>query len=222
MLVKDFITEEIPVLKGYDTGDYALALMDKLKLKQLPVVSGSAYKALISEKELLAIDNTFLPLETLVGNSGNAPSIYPNRPVLDALAYIVRQQLSLIPVISEKKEYIGSVTLETLCKELSELCGAETPGSTIVLELKTTDYSLSDIARILESNRAHLISMLSTPHDGEGKIRLMLKTDLEDASPLVRSFERFNYTVLFHFMKHGMIDDMLQQRVNELFLYMNI
>lgn len=33
MLVKDFITKELPVLKSFDTGEYALALMDDFKLK---------------------------------------------------------------------------------------------------------------------------------------------------------------------------------------------
>ena len=38
----------------------------------------------------------------------------------------------------------------------------------------------------------------------------------------IRSFERFNYTVLYHFMEKGMVDDMLQQRMNELLHYMNM
>ena len=141
---------------------------------------------------------------------------------MDALAHIVRQQVSLLPVSNTKGEYLGVITLETLSKELSELCGAETAGSAIVLELRATDYALSDIVRILESNQAHLLSMLTKPQSETGKILLLLKIDLEDASPVIRSFERFNYTVLYYFMKQGMIDDMLQQRVNELFFYMNI
>ena len=138
------------------------------------------------------------------------------------MAHIVRYQVSLLPVSNTKGEYLGVITLETLCKELSELCGAETTGSAIVLELRATDYALSDIVRILESNQAHLLSMLTKPQSETGKILLLLKIDLEDASPVIRSFERFNYTVLYYFMKQGMIDDMLQQRVNELFFYMNI
>jgi len=39
MLVKDFITKELPVLKSFDTGEYALALMDDFKLKHLPLLS---------------------------------------------------------------------------------------------------------------------------------------------------------------------------------------
>lgn len=50
MLVKDFITKELPVLKSFDTGEYALALMDDFKLKHLPLLSEGIYRCLISEK----------------------------------------------------------------------------------------------------------------------------------------------------------------------------
>ena len=49
-----------------------------------------------------------------------------------------------------------------------------------------------------------------------------IKIDLEDVSPVIRSFERFNYTVLYYFMEKGMVDDLLQQRMEELVRYMNI
>ena len=55
MLVKDFITKELPVLKSFDTAEYALALMEDFKLKHLPLLSDSAYQCLVSEKDLLAL-----------------------------------------------------------------------------------------------------------------------------------------------------------------------
>ena len=46
--------------------------------------------------------------------------------------------------------------------------------------------------------------------------------DVYKRQPVIRSFERFNYTVLYHFMEKGMVDDMLRQRMNELLHYMNM
>ena len=49
MLVKDFITNEIPVLKYCDTVEYALNLMDELKVKQLPLVTGEGlYRGMVA------------------------------------------------------------------------------------------------------------------------------------------------------------------------------
>ena len=106
---------------------------------------------------------------------------------------------------------------------LSSSCeSAEAAGSVIVLEMLPQDYVLSDIARIVEANNAHVINLLHTIDGDTGRIVITLKIDLEDASPVIRSFERFNYTVLYHFMETGMVDEVLQRRMDELLYYMNM
>ena len=76
MLVKDFITKEFPVLKSFDTGEYALALMDDFKLKHLPLLNENVYRCLVSEKDLLA-----MPDPTATRRSGivftECPRRYP-------------------------------------------------------------------------------------------------------------------------------------------------
>ena len=211
MLVKDFITKEIPVLKSFDTAEYALALMEDFKLKHLPLLSDSAYQCLVSEKDLLALPD---PSATIGEPVLFAPAISENGHLHEALAMITRYGLSLLPVVSVDGTY--------LVDALSELCNAEAAGSVIVLEMMPQDYSLTDIARLVEANNAHVLNLLSHQDKDTGRLLITLKIDLEDASPVIRSFERFNYTVLYHFMEKGMVDDMLRQRMNELLHYMNM
>ncbi|WP_251967137.1 CBS domain-containing protein [Parabacteroides sp. AD58] len=222
MLVKDFITKEIPVLKSFDTGDYALTLMDDYKLKHLPVVSDDSfyYKGIISEKELLSYSD----LSVNIGNIylAESPSVRLETHLLEVLALITRNKLSLLPVISDQDIYEGVVTRERLVDVCADFCQADAPGSTIILEVSPTDYSVTDIARIIESNNAHILSLQTHPEDTNGQLLITLKIDAEDASAVIRSFERFNYTVVWHFMENGMVDDIFQQRMNELIHYMNI
>lgn len=219
MLVKDFITRELPVLKSFDTVAYALALMDDFKLKHLPLLDGHTYRSLVSEKDLLAMPDP----EAVIGEPVLfAPSVRENTHLHEALALITRYQLSLLPVVGPEDEYLGVVTRDRLIDVLAELCSAERAGSIIVLELMPQDYSLTDIARLVESNNAHVLNLLSYMDKDTGRLHLILKIDLEDASPVIRSFERFNYTVLYYFMEKGMVDDLLQQRMEELVRYMNI
>ncbi len=222
MLVKDFITKEIPVLKSFDTGDYALTLMDDYKLKHLPVVSDDSfyYKGIISEKELLSYSD----LSVNIGNIylAESPSVRLETHLLEVLALITRNKLSLLPVISDRDIYEGVVTRERLVDVCADFCQADAPGSTIILEVSPTDYSVTDIARIIESNNAHILSLQTHPEDTNGQLLITLKIDAEDASAVIRSFERFNYTVVWHFMENGMVDDIFQQRMNELIHYMNI
>lgn len=219
MLVKDFITKEPPVLKSFDTGEYALALMDDFKLKHLPLLSEGSYRCLVSEKDLLVMPDLSASLGEPVLF---APSVLENTHIHEALALITRYELSLLPVVTAEGEYRGAITREKLIDILSELCSAETAGSVFVLELMPQDYSLTDIARLIESNNAHILNLLSYTDKATGRLRLIIKIDLEDASPVIRSFERFNYTVLYYFMEKGIVDDLLQQRMEELLRYMNI
>ena len=208
MLVKDFITKEI-----------ALALMEDFKLKHLPLLSDSAYQCLVSEKDLLALPD---PSATIGEPVLFAPAISENRHLHEALAMITRYGLSLLPVVSVAGTYLGAIPPDRLVDALSELCNAEAAGSVIVLEMMPQDYSLTDIARLVEANNAHVLNLLSHQDKDTGRLLITLKIDLEDASPVIRSFERFNYTVLYHFMEKGMVDDMLRQRMNELLHYMNM
>ena len=185
MLVKDFITKEIPVLKSFDTAEYALALMEDFKLKHLPLLSDNAYQCLVSEKDLLALPD---PSATIGEPVLFAPAISENGHLHEALAMITRYGLSLLPVVSVDGTYLGAITRD----------------------------------RLVEANNAHVLNLLSHQDKDTGRLLITLKIDLEDASPVIRSFERFNYTVLYHFMEKGMVDDMLQQRMNELLHYMNM
>ena len=219
MLVKDFITKEFPVLKSFDTGEYALALMDDFKLKHLPLLNENMYRCLVSEKDLLAMPN---PAATIGDPVLLSPSVQENTHIHEAMALITLYQLSLLPVVNPEGEYLGAITRDKLIDILSELCSAEAAGSVFVLELMPQDYSLTDIARLIEANNAHVLNLLSYTDKDTGRLHLIIKIDLEDASPVIRSFERFNYTVLYYFMEKGMVDDLLQQRMEELVHYMNI
>lgn len=219
MLVKDFITKDIPVLKLSDTVEYGLALMDDFKLKHLPVLEGDAYRCLVSEKDLLAMPDSVAEIGCPVLFT---PAARENSHLHEALALLTRYGLSLLPVVTAQGAYAGVITREKLIDILAELCNADAAGSVIVLEMMPQDYALSDIARLVEANNAHVMSLLSHTDADTGRLLLTIKIDLEDASPVIRSFERFNYTVLYHFMEKGMVDDLLQQKMSELLYYMNM
>ena len=67
-------------------------------------------------------------------------------------------------------EYEGVVTREHLVDVCTDFFQADAPGSTIVLEVVPSDYSVTDIARIVESNNAHILSMQTHPEEKNGQL----------------------------------------------------
>ena len=217
--MKDFITKEFPVLKKTDTAQYALSVMDDLKVRHLPVVSDGIYCGLLSEKDVSALSRSTVTVNDLLLF---APGIGESGHLHEVLARMSRYGLTLLPVVSPENKYMGVITRDKVFEALAGLCNAEVSGSVIVLELFPRDYALSDIARIIEANNAHVLNLLSNTDKNIGRLILTIKIDVEDATPVVRSFERFNYTVLYHFMERGMADETLQHRIEELMYYMSM
>ncbi|MDR0750693.1 MAG: CBS domain-containing protein [Tannerellaceae bacterium] len=207
------------MLKSFDTGGYALSMMDELKVQHLPLVDDGVYESLLSEKDLQAMPDPSAPV---AGQTLFVPGIAEEGHLHEAIARMSRYRLTLLPAVDKEGKYAGVITRERLVDAVAEGCNAEAPGSVVMLEMWPQDYVLSDIARIIEANNAHLLNLLHSIERDTGRLRITVKIDLADATPVIRSFERFDYTVLCHFMEKGMADDVLLQRMDELLYYMNM
>lgn len=194
--------------------------MDDWKLKQLPVATETGFfQGLVDEKRLLELSRPTSSLEE-VGRLD--VSIGCGQSLHEAMHLLVQYGLTLLPVVTSSGDYLGAVTQESLLKELAGWIGADREGSVIVLDVDAKDYSLVELARLVESNNAHVLSVLTQVDPDTGRYHVALKIDLVDASPVLRCFERFHYTVSYHFMEHGVVDEQLRCRMSELLYYMNM
>jgi hypothetical protein len=98
----------------------------------------------------------------------------------------------------------------------------ETENSLLILEIPQKDYSLTEVARIVESNNAHVLSLSTLPISGGADILLSLKLDLHDLTAVLRSFERFNYKVVYFYMREGEVTDTQKERYDELMYYLEM
>lgn len=98
----------------------------------------------------------------------------------------------------------------------------ETENSLIILEIPFKDYTLTEIARIVESNNVHVMALSVMPVAGGADMLVSLKLDADDPSAVLRSFERFNYRVVYYFMRKGEVTDTQQERLDELMYYLEM
>ncbi|MFA6839024.1 MAG: hypothetical protein WCR12_09320 [Dysgonamonadaceae bacterium] len=98
----------------------------------------------------------------------------------------------------------------------------ETENSLVILEVPFQDYSLTEIARLIESNSAHVLNLTVMPIAGGATLLISIKLDVSDLSLVLRSFERNNLEVVYYFMREGEINDTQKDRLNELMYYLNM
>jgi acetoin utilization protein AcuB len=129
--------------------------------------------------------------------------------------------LSLIPVLNNENQYIGNITLKTIAAFFAQSAAVTDPGGIIVLELDQNNYSLAQIARIVEDNDTKILSLyIRTDKDSTG-LELTIKVNREDIRGILQSFARFNYSVKTTFQQSEFSEDM-RSRFDMLMNYINM
>jgi hypothetical protein len=89
------------------------------------------------------------------------------------------------------------ITLQQLMMRFASEYSFDEPGAIIVLELNKVDYSLTEISRIIESEKGTILSCLISQQREDSNILLVtLKINLQDIQYVKATFERFNYNIV--------------------------
>jgi acetoin utilization protein AcuB len=220
MIARQLITDIITPLKSSETGETALGMMDELRVSQLPIVDDEEFIGLISDTDILTLNN----FTETAGNHPLALSnayVMENQHIYDVIRIIAAMKLTLLPVLDEKKHYLGSITLSSLSHHLSGLMNLDNPGGIIILELNDKDYLLTEIAQIVESNDAKVLGMYITTFPDSTRMEVTLKINKIDVGPILQTFMRYNYIIKASFSEDTYTES-LKERYNELMNYLNI
>ena len=221
MVAKELISDVVPSLRTSNTGINALNWMDIFKVSHLPIVNDKEFLGLISETDIYALN---MPEEPL-GNhqlSLFRPYVSEYQHVFEIFELASRLKLSLVPVLDNRKNYLGSIIITDLLHMFAETTALKNPGGIIVLEINNNDYSLAQIAQIVEGNDAKILSTFITSHPNSTKLELTLKLNVTDLTSIHQTFNRYNYTILGSYMKHDEEEDLLEDRYNLLIKYLNM
>ena len=124
-------------------------------------------------------------------------------------------------VTQAELDYVGSITIDKLMNYFAEETDILQPGGIIVLEMNASDYSLTEIARIVESQNAHVIGLFVGREKESAQMEIIIKLDKTDVQNIVQSFERFNYTIKETFQESEYFHD-LKERYDSLMSYLNL
>jgi CBS domain-containing protein len=219
MIAKELISEEIVPLRTSDTGEDALAMMSDFHVRHLPIVNGTQLLGLISEDEIFEFDP-----EESVGSyklKMTHPFVYDRNHIYDIMRLLNEYKLSLIPVVDKNQTYLGVVTLEDLLKYFAESASFGEHGSVIVLTVNRFNYSLSQIARIVESENTVILNSFITSTPDSTELDITLKLNRSDISKILSSFRRFDYEVKASFSESEYIDS-LQEHYDSLMSYLSV
>jgi predicted transcriptional regulator len=198
MLTRELESQTLPYLHLADKVYQALQLMNDNHVTHLPIVDGDKYAGLISEDDLLQAENDNAELNTLQQSFANS-SVKGEEHFLKAVQVAAENGLSVVPVIGEDNELIGTVAYNDLLKHASEFMSLNEPGGLIVLEVESNQYSFNEISKLVETNDAQ-ITQLNTTNDAEtGLMQVTIRINKPEVSDIVATFQRYEYNVKYFF-----------------------
>ena len=128
--------------------------------------------------------------------------------------------LSVVPVLSEEKKYIGAISNRKLLYTIAKSSAVQSIGGVIVLEMNQNDYSMSEIASIIESNNAKILSSYITSVPDSTKMELTIKVSITELDVIISDLKRFEYKVMASYNDGNSKDDMME-RYESLMRYLN-
>ena len=221
MLAKDLISEIIPALKTSDTGQTALNWMEIFRISHLPIVNNQDFLGLISDADIYDMNKPDEP----IGNHRLTlfkPYVTTEQHLFEVIGLASRLKLSIIPVLGENNHYKGVITTSYLIRHLAGISSMDQPGGIIVLELLERDYSLSQIAQIIEGNNIKVLSMYITSPPDSTRLEVTLKVNSNDLSSVIRTFERYSYEVETLSASDDSLDRFYSERLDMLIKYLNM
>jgi len=219
MTAQQLISDSIIPLRTSETGGTALGIMNDFYVRHLPIVNDKQLLGLISEEDILEHD-----AHEPVGSyqlSLIRPYVKYNDHLYEILRLIAEYHLTLIPVVDEEENYIGLVTMEDVLQYFTRTASFSEPGSIVVLEMSRHDYQLSQIAQIVESENAAVLSAFITTNLDSIRIDVTLKINRQNIQNILATFERYEYEVKASFNEIEYLDS-LRDRYDSLMAYLNV
>jgi CBS domain-containing protein len=220
VLNKEIISASVPSLSPNDPVYQALDLMSDFHVSNLAIVADDKLIGIISENDLLNVVDEATPLSQLE-NVFSKVAVHSNAHFIEAVQKINEFNLSVIPVVDKDDEYLGSITASDLLQQLGKLAGISEPGGVIVLEMEQTNFSFSELSKLVETNDAQ-ITQLNSYTDPQSKIfYVTMKLNKFEIADVIATFQRYDYHVKYSFGEELYEND-LRSNYDHLMNYLNI
>lgn len=221
MQAYEFINNLIPPLKLSDKAGMALAWMEEIRTDSLPVADQGRFLGFIGDEVIFELNDPEQLIGTIELEAG-ACWVYSDKHIYDVLRVASENQSNLVAVLDRENTYRGVITMEDAIAAFADSLSIKSQGSVLILSMTMTDYLLSEISRLVESENTKILSSFITndPLDSD-KIKLTLKLDKHELRHVKATLERFGYRVIDHYQEESGISSE-EDRIGNLLRFLDI
>ncbi len=217
MNITEYILNDFNPLTLQSSVKEALELFKTYPITHIPVTENNAYIGCISQSDILTIDNQD---ELLKEQQDFLEHFQVNseESIIELLNIFANNDTNILPAII-KQEYIGYFELNDILDVFSQSPFLNSDGFILILQKNNKEYSMSEIAQIVESNNGTLLGSYISNNSGD-KTELTLKISSQEINEIIQSFRRYNYTIITEHRDDFYLEE-LKNRSDYLQKYLN-
>lgn len=220
MLCRQLLSQTLPFLRPTDTVFQALNVMADHQVLHLPLVEGVDYVGLISESALQGVEDDQTILQDWTG-LWQPLSVKAEDHLLMAVQLAADQHLTVIPVVTNERELIGTLLPSDLIRALASFLRLEEPGGLLVLEMEPKQYAFSEMSRLVETHDAQITQLNTRILPDTGQLAVTIRINKPEISDIVATFQRYEYNVVCFFGEE-LYTNQLRSNYDNLMTYLNV
>ena len=220
MLAIELVSNAIPPVHTSDSIQKVVDRMAEFRVRHLPIVNEEQFLGLIAESDLATETNYQIAIGELALSLVN-PYVVEYQHIYDVIRLFHEQQLTVVPVLDSKKNYLGMVSINSMNEYFAGLTSVSQPGGIIVLDINNKNNSLAHMAQIVESDNARILSSYIRTFPDSTRVEVTLKVNKQDISAMVATFLRYEYDIKATF-NHTDEGDGTRDRYDSLMNYLNL
>lgn len=216
--IRDFINAKIKPLRTKDSIAAAQDLFAEYPFSHFPVLENGVYigSAGAEDIELMDIDKTLADARYTFDRF----FVRDTTIWLDVLEIFAKNETNIMPVLSADNKYLGYYEMTDIIQFFHETPFLKEDGGILVVEKGITNYSMSEVAQIVESNNGRLLGSFISEANLE-KVQITLKISLGGLSEIIQTFRRYNYDIISEHQEDAYLNT-LKDRSDYLDKYLNI
>jgi len=194
MNINDFILDEIKALTLKDTVKRAQQLCENLPITHIPIVENGKLIGCLPESDIQTIENKE---QNLTEYSYLLDHFYSNEKttLLDLIVLFADNDCNLIPVLNKEMNYVGYYELSDVLDAFADSPFLHNESDTLIIGKNKSDYSIGQIAQIVETNGAKLLGLYISSED-QDNIQITLKIITKEINEIIQTFRRYDYNVV--------------------------
>ena len=214
----NYINSDIKPIKITDSIADVQDIFEDFPYSHFPVVDDGTYIGCVSKETV-----EFLNANATVNDSRfNFERFFVRSTMLwlDVLEVFAKHEANLLPVLDDKNNYLGYYELEDVIRFLHETPFLKEEGGIIIVEKEVDQFSMSQVAQIVESNNAKILGLFIS-NISNGKAEITVKISQSGLNDIIQTFRRYAYEIISEHQEDSYLNS-LKERSDYLDKYLNI